>query len=116
MSFEIFLELIKYSWLPILGIAYKEYKASQEKQDSRIERLENKISHQMTKDDVIEVVDNAIKLLSANMETKFEKLNNGIHQIKNQHASKDAILLELTHTLNDVGQALQRLKEDNEKK
>lgn len=109
MSFEIFLELCKYAWLPLLGFAYKEYKNSQDKQDKRLEKLEIKVAHQMTKEDVVEVVTNATNLLSAQIKLDLQKIDNGVHQIKNQNSGKDATIIELNHIMNDVSKLLKFL-------
>jgi hypothetical protein len=109
MSFEVFVDLFKYLWIPFLGLAYKIYKEAQDKQDREIDLLKSKISHQMTKDDVIEVVNNATNLLSMQMKLELEKINNGVHQLKNQNSGKDAVLLQLL-------EAIQAFNRNNEKK
>jgi hypothetical protein len=109
MSFEVFIDLFKYLWIPFLGLAYKIYKEAQDKQDREIDSLKSKISHQMTKNDVTEVVGNATALLSAQMKLELEKINNGVHQLKNQNSGKDAVLLQ-------VLEAMQGFNRYNEKK
>jgi hypothetical protein len=106
MPLDYFLASIKYGWIPLLGIAYKEYKASQEKQNEKIEKLESKVSHQMTKSDVIEVVTNATTILSLEIKAELQKISLEVHQVKNQGVGKDATLIELMQIVNELNKKL----------
>jgi uncharacterized coiled-coil protein SlyX len=102
MTFPMFLETLKYLWIPLLGFAYKTYSAAQEKQDKKTEELEKrafelekKVSHQMTKQDVIEVVNNAVEKLTLKIDKDFLKIDNGVHKITSQFCGKESTLIEL---------------------
>jgi len=118
MSIETFLEAIKYIWVPLFIFAYGVYSTAQQKQDEeikdleekflqhidlsqykqdkKIEDLEKKVSHQMTKQDVVEVVNNAVEKLSLKMDKDLLKIDNGVHQIKNQFAGKESAMTEFS--------------------
>lgn len=131
MSFEMFLETLKFLWIPLLAFAYNIYSESQkkqddeieaiekricdrnnilqEKQDKKIEELEKRVSHQMTKQDVIEVVNNAITLLSTQIKLDLQKIDAGLHQIKTQVINKDSSADMLNHTMLNVAERLEEI-------
>jgi len=102
MTFEIFIEWAKFFWIPALAFAYKNYISAQEKQDIEISRLKEKVSQQMTKQDVVEVVNNAVEKLTLKIDKDLLKIDNGVHQIKNQFASKDSVLIELVNAVSKL--------------
>jgi hypothetical protein len=95
MTFPMFLETLKYLWIPLLGFAYKTYTLAQEKQDLEISKLKEKVSQQMTKQDVVEVVNNAVEKLSLKIDKDLLKIDNGVHKITSQFYGKESTLIEL---------------------
>ena len=102
MTFPMFLETLKYLWIPLLGFAYKTYTVAQEKQDAEITKLKDKVSQQMTKQDVVEVVNNAVEKLTLKIDKDLLKIDNGVHQIKNQFSGKDTVLIELVSVISKL--------------
>jgi hypothetical protein len=111
---DLFLDSVKYLWIPMLVGAYRVYKSEQDKQDYKIEKLETKVSYQMTKEDVMEVVSNATKLLSAEIKLDLQKIDNGVHQIKNQNCSKDAVSMQLIEVIERLSNKIDNISK-NEK-
>lgn len=118
---ESLIALLKYAWLPLLGVLYKNHKeevkdlkAYDLKQDSEFEKIRSKISHQMTKEDVNEVVFNATRNLSLEIKVDLEKINSSIqHQTRNNKTAKDSVMLETLETLKKMNDYLE--KKENEK-
>jgi len=110
MTFENFIDLFKYLWIPSLAFAYKIYKEAQDKQDKEIEHLKSKISHQMTKDDVTDVVDNAVEKLTLKIEAKLIGIENKIHAMRNQDHGKDSVTLLLIESIDRLNKKLDEKK------
>ena len=102
MSLPMFLETLKFLWIPLLGFAYKTYAAAQEKQDLEISKLKEKISQQMTKQDVVEVVNNAVEKLTLKIDKDLLKIDNGVHRITNQFLGKDSTLTDLLSVISKL--------------
>lgn len=86
------IELIKYAWVPVMIFIHKENKEKHNEHRDQIKDLSKKVSSQMTKTDVIEVVDNAVKLLTVEIKADLRNLS---HNIKTIESKEDAVLLEL---------------------
>ena len=86
------IEIIKYAWIPLLGIIWNANEKKNESMQAEIEKIKSKISHQMTKEDVNEVVNTATKLLTAEIRIDLQKIDMGVHAIKNQKSGEDGTL------------------------
>jgi hypothetical protein len=98
--------IFQYAWVPLIGLIYKANEKTNDnlKEDTdnlkvELEKVKTKISHQMTKEDVNEVVNGAIKLLSAEIKFDSQKILFEVHQLKNQKTGKDAVTHEILDQL-----------------
>lgn len=93
----------------IIVKTYKdEFRNKIQDQQKKIEKLEHKISYQVNKEDVKELIEDFSAKLKLIMELSLAEMKNDIHTLKNSNTGRDAVLIEV---LNE----LKKLNNNNEK-
>ena len=106
LFFKIFEIIILFGIIPLVKIILKGYadkvkiiEKNQEQIEEKIIKLEKHSSHQMTKEDVKEIVNHAVEKLSLTFELNLSRIENDVHSVKSSQAGKDAINIEILEQL-----------------